>query len=148
MVSNCFGLLQQDLWPNFFYGLQFKNAKPSDQALAAIKKRLAGSWIMATGTAGLHYTFAPNGRYADVVATAYRSRISSTEVLTTTTGFSGNGSYSFDNHTIVMQRDDHARFEFLFRLEQVSKDSGQSWADELVMMEPGASGEVRYRRTQ
>ena len=148
MVSNCFGLLQRDLWPNFFYSLQFKNAKSSGREVAAIKQRLAGSWITATGSAGLHYTFQANGRYADTMATQYRTRNSNTEELQTTTGFFGNGSYSFDNHTLILQRDDHTRFVYLFRLEQVSKDSGNSWADELVMLEPGASGEVRYQRTQ
>ena len=148
MVSNCFGLLQADVWPGFFYSLQFKNAKPSGAETAAIKQRLAGDWTLATGTIGMHYTFEPNGRYADAMATHFQRPISNTQDLQTTTGFFGNGSYSFDNHTLTLQRDDHKRFVYSFRLEQVSRDSGNTWKDELVLMEPGSTGEFTLRRDQ
>jgi hypothetical protein len=146
MVSNCFGLLNADVWPGFFYSLQFKNAKPSGAETAAIKQRLAGDWTMATGTMGMYYTFEPNGRYADAMATQFRRPISNSQDQQTTTGFFGNGSYSFDNHTLTLQRDDHKRFVYSFRLEQVSRDSGNTWKDELVFMEPGSTGEFTLRR--
>jgi hypothetical protein len=146
MVSNCFGLLRGDLWPKFFSTLQFKNAPPSGPEHTAIQQRLAGRWITATGSAGLQYTFDANGRYADTVATQYRTPISSNEVLQTTTAFFGNGGYSFDGNMLLLKRDDNKRFAFLFRLEQVSKDSGRTWADELCLMETGSTGEVCYRK--
>jgi hypothetical protein len=146
MVSNCFGLLRGDLWPEFFYTLQFKNARPSGQEHAAIQQRLAGRWIMATGNVGLQYTFQANGRYADTAATQYRTSTSSNKVSETTTGFFGNGSYSIDGSTLVMKRDDNKRTAYFFRVEQVSRDSGRTWADELCLMEPGSTGEVCYRR--
>ena len=146
MVSQCFGLLRGDVWPRFFYSLQFKNARSPGQELAAIQQRLAGSWILATGSMGMAYTFQANGRYADTMATQYRTRVSGSEVLATTTGFFGDGAYSIDGNRMVMKRDDGKRFEYLFRVEQVSKDSGRTWADRLTLMEPGGTGEFSLRR--
>ena len=145
LLSSCFGELHGDAWPKFFYSLQFKNAASGPDP-AAIRQRLAGSWITATATAGLAYTFQANGRYADTLATAYRTRVSSSEVLQTTTGFFGDGAYSIDGNTLVLKRDDNKRFTFYFRLEQVSKDGGNTWADQLWLMEPGATGEFSLRR--
>lgn len=145
LLSSCFGELHGDAWPKFFYSLQFKNAASGPDP-AAIRQRLAGSWITAPATAGLAYTFQANGRYADTLATAYRTRVSSSEVLQTTTGFFGDGAYSIDGNTLVLKRDDNKRFTFYFRLEQVSKDGGNTWADQLWLMEPGATGEFSLRR--
>ena len=146
MVSNCFGLLHGDLWPAFFYTLQFKNASTSGHEHATLQQRLAGSWITATGTVGLAYTFQANGRYASTGATQYRSRVSDTTVLQTTTGFFGDGAYSFDGNMLVLKGDNNKRSSFFFRLEQVSKDGGRSWNDQLCLLTPAASGEVCYRR--
>ena len=80
------------------------------------------------------------------MATQYRTPISNNEVLQTTTGFFGNGAYSFDGNVLVLKCDDNKRLAFLFRLEKVSKDSGRTWADELCLMETGSTGEVCYRK--
>lgn len=144
--SSCFGEVHGDAWPKFFYSLQFKNAAPSGQNPAAIRQRLSGSWLTATGTVGLAYTFQADGRYADTMATQFRTRVSSSEVLQTTTGYFGDGAYSIDGNTLVLKRDDNKRFTFLFRLEQVSKDGGNTWADQLTLMDPKASGEFSLRR--
>lgn len=146
MVSNCFGLLRGDLWPKFFYSLQFKNAQPSGKELAAIKQRLTGTWIAATGSVGLRYEFKANGRYGGAGATQHRSRVSDTEVLQTTQAYFGDGSYSFDGNMIVLKGDDHKRTTYFFRLEQTSKNSGNTWGDELCLLDPGASGEVCYQK--
>jgi len=145
--SSCFGELHGDAWPKFFYGLQFKNVAPSGHEPAAIRQRLAGSWSMASGSVGLAYTFQANGRYASTGATQYRSRVSDTTVLQTTQGFAfGNGAYSIDGNMLVMKRDDNKRFTCFFRLEQVNKDGGRTWADTLCLLDPGSPGEVCYRR--
>ena len=144
--SKCFGELSGDAWPTFFYGLRFRNAQPSKDAQQAIRQRLAGEWITATATVGLHYTFLANGRYQGTGAVQNRSRISDTQVLETTQAYFGDGSYAFNGNTLVLTGDDHRRTTQLFRLELVSKDSGQSWSEELCLMDPGASGEVRYHK--
>lgn len=46
---------------------------------------------------------------------------------------------------IVLNGDDHRRTTYFFRLQQVSKDGGQTWGDELCLMNPGSAGEVCYR---
>lgn len=146
IVSNCFGELVRDVWPKFFYSLQFKNARPSGQEQAAIQQRLAGDWITATGSVGLRYTFLANGRYAGAGATQYRTRVSSTEVLQTTQAYFGDGAYSFDGNTIILAGDDQKRTTYFFRLQRVSKDSGRTWTDELCLLDPRNSGEVCYRK--
>lgn len=137
MVSNCFGELVRDVWPPFFYSLQFKNAAASTQNQAAIRQKLAGVWITATVSVGLRYEFTADGRYADAASAARRH---------TTQTFFGNGSYSFDGNTLVMTDDDKRRTTAQFRLEQESKDFGRSWTDTLCLLSPGVSGEVCYNR--
>jgi hypothetical protein len=144
--SKCFGELNGDAWPTFFYGLRFRNAQPAKDAQQAIRQRLAGEWIAATANVGLHYTFLANGRYQGVAAAQNRSSISDTQDLQTTRAYFGDGSYAFDGNTIVLTGDDHRRSAQSFRLEQVSKNSGQSWSEELCLMDPGATGEVCYRK--
>jgi hypothetical protein len=144
--SRCFGQLDGDAWPRFFSSLGFKNAQPSKQAELAIQQRLAGTWLAATGNVGLGYTFLGNGRYKSTGVTQYRTPASNEQTLETTQAFFGDGSYSFDGNTMILNRDDHQRSTTVFRLEQVSKDSGQTWREELCLSDPGSAGEVCYRK--
>jgi hypothetical protein len=141
LFSRCFGQMDGDAWPGFFSSLQFTASLPVKEAQAGIKQRLEGTWIMATGSMGLRYQFLSNGRYQGAVATQQRSR--DTE---TTRAFFGDGAYTFDGNTIVFAGDDHRRSTDFFRLEQVSKDSGQTWGEQLCLLDPGATGEVCYRK--
>jgi len=141
MVSQCFGELRANVWPAFFYGLQFKEAQASGKQRTAIQQRLAGTWTTATATVGLGYTFQANGRYATTGVTRYHYPNTNT-----TQAFFGDGAYSFEGSTIILTGDDHRRSTQFFRLQQVSNDSGQRWEDELCLMELGGSGEVCYRR--
>jgi hypothetical protein len=146
LVSNCFGELRCDIWPKFFSSLQFKNARPSGPQRETARQRLAGTRMSATASVGLRYEFHPNGRYDDAAATQYRSQVSSTEVLQTTTAFFGDGGYSLDGNKLVLKGDNHKQTTYFFRLEQVSRDSGRSWRDEMCLLEPGAAGKVCYRK--
>ena len=89
MVSQCFGLLSRDVWPPFFFTLNFKGAQPTQQDLDTIRQRLAGTWNTATASVGLRYTFLASGRYQDASATRHTA-----QDITTTTGFFGDGSWS------------------------------------------------------
>jgi hypothetical protein len=146
MVSQCFGLLRADVWPAFFYGLQFKEAQASTQSRAALQQRLAGTWTTATATVGLGYTFQANGRYATTGTTRYAYPALNGNTTQTTQAFFGDGAYSFDGNTIILTGDDHRRSTQFFRLQQVSTDSGQRWQDELCLMDQAGGGEVCYRR--
>jgi hypothetical protein len=141
LISQCFGELQGDQWPHFFASLQFKNAQPSKESQTAIRQRLAGTWIAATSTVGLGYVFQANGRYQETGSSKFR-----TFTQETTTTFSGDGSYSLDGNSLILNNDNHRHSVMSFRLESVSKDSGQSWDDQLCLADPGRNGEVCYRR--
>jgi len=67
LVSACFGLNLTDVWPKFFYSLQFRywNSPSSPQQQM---RRMTGVWITATATAADRWVFAPNGRYASAAA--------------------------------------------------------------------------------
>lgn len=146
LQSRCFGQLDGDAWPKFFSSLRFKNMQPSKQAELAIRQHLAGSWLTATGNLGLGYTFLANGRYKSTGVTQYRTPASNEQDLATTQAFFGDGSYSFEGNRLVLTRNDQQSSMQIFRLEQVSKDSGRTWRDELCLQDPGSSGEVCYRR--
>lgn len=144
--SKCFGQLDGDAWPKFYSSLGFKNAQPSKRAELAIQQNLAGTWLTATANVGLGYTFLANGRYQSTGVTKYRTPASNEQILEATQAFFGDGSYTFDGNTMIFERNDHQRSMELFRLEQVSKDSGQTWREELCLSDPGSVGEVCYRK--
>ena len=144
-VSFCFGELVHDEWPRFFSGLHFKNWKPTGQQPLASK--LTGDWITATASVGLYYSFAPNGRYSDVGGVTYRSRVSPNEVVVTTQGFFGDGSYAIRGNTITFTKDTKRNSPVInwFRLEEVSADVGQTWKEQLCIFD-ASIGDVCYRR--
>ena len=146
LVSKCFGELASDAWPKFFYSLQFRNSQSPALDEGEMRKRLAGEWIMATGSMGLHYTFLPNGRYSRAAATQSRQRVSSNEVLATTQGWFGDGSYAINGNQLVLTGDDHRRSVFYFRVQQESRDSGKTWKGGLCLLDSSASGEVCYHK--
>jgi hypothetical protein len=146
LVSMCFGELVRDEWPRFFHSLHFKNWKPIGQERKNVA-RLAGTWTTATATVADRYSFAPNGRYGTAAAATYRTRISPNEVLATTQAFFGNGSYVIKGNTIVFTADDKKNSPVTrwFRLEEVSKDVGQTWSERLCIFDV-VIGEVCYQR--
>lgn len=146
LVSMCFGELVRDEWPRFFHSLHFKSWKPIGQEQRTLA-RLVGTWTTATATVADRYSFAPNGRYGTAAAATYRTRISPNEVLATTQAFFGNGSYAIRGNTIVFTADDRKGSPVTrwFRLEDVSKDVGQTWKERLCIFDP-AIGDVCYER--
>jgi len=151
LVSTCMGELAYNAWPRFFYSLSFKNWTSSDTT-AAMRKRLAGVWISATGTAADQIIIAGNGRYANTAARQQYSRISSTEVLETTTAAFGNGTYTLKGNAITLIQDDRKNQPEtgFIRMEEESKDEGRTWAPILYLLRVSAVNgqdyEVRYNR--
>jgi hypothetical protein len=47
---------------------------------------------------------------------------------------------------MILNREDDQRSTKFFRLEQVSKDSGRTWGEELCLSDPGSAGDVCYRK--
>lgn len=151
LVSACFGELAYNAWPRFFYSLNFRNWTPTDQT-AAMRKRIAGVWTIATASVADQFVFAGNGRYASAAVARQSSRISSSEALETTQAFFGNGAYTLRGNAITLTPDDrnsHAEAGFI-RVEEESKDEGASWADALYLLRvsavDGKDYEVRYQK--
>jgi len=151
LVSFCFGSMVNDVWPRFFYSLQFRswNPPPGSGPLAA---KLPGVWMAVSATAGDRYAFAANGRYAGAAAAQRYVRISSTELLRVTDAYFGDGAYSLKGHQIVLTPDGKTRAPQagLLRLEQESRDGGRSWVDKLYLLRKsttdGREYEVAYTR--
>ncbi len=150
LVSSCFGLNLRDVWPPFFYSLKFKNWN-SPLAAGQMMKKMAGTWMMATATAGDRWVFAPNGRYASAAA-AQRYAFTSTEALTITDAYFGDGSYSLDGYHIFLTGDNDKSNpkKGWYRLEQESFDNGNTWTDNLYLLRTsnvdGKDFEVCYHR--
>lgn len=151
LVSNCFGELGANVWPRFFYSLGFRSWPPTDQ-VAAMRKKLAGVWTTATATAADQYVFAGNGRYATAAAAQQYYRFSSTELLTTTQAYFGNGAYTLRGNAITLTQDDRKNQpeSGFFRVEDESKDEGRSWSEVLYLLRvsniDGKDYEVRYSK--
>ncbi|HTO45730.1 MAG TPA: hypothetical protein VML56_16775 [Burkholderiales bacterium] len=151
LVSTCFGELAYNAWPRFFYSLSFKNWTPTDQT-AAMRRRIAGVWTMATASVADQFVLAGNGRYASAATARQYSRISSSEALETTQAFFGNGAYTLRGNAITLTPDDrNSRAETgLIRVEEESKDEGASWVEALYLLRvsvvDGKDYEVRYQK--
>jgi hypothetical protein len=153
LVSTCMGELAHNFWPRFFYSLNFKNWSAPDQT-AMMRKRLAGVWTSATGTAADQITIAGNGRFANAAARQQYDLISSNEALVTTTAAFGNGSYKLNGNAITLIQDDRQNQpdRGFIRMEEESKDEGRTWAPILYLLRvsavDGQDYEVRYQRTR
>jgi hypothetical protein len=152
LVSACFGELQANLWPRFFYGLSFRNWTPSGDQAAALRRRMAGVWMGGGATAASRFVFSANGRYGGSAASQQYSAVNSREVLTTTTAFFGDGAYSVRGNSITLTPNGRAPEKGFIRVEQESKDGGRSWADLLYLLRTssvnGQEYEMKYQRTQ
>ena len=144
LVSSCFGLQLTDVWPKFFYSLQFKNFQPGSQD-AQIARRLAGVWMAVTASAGDRFVFAPNGRFAGAAAAQRYLRLSTTELLRVTDVYFGDGSYSLVGNGIVLTYDSNknAPEKGLFRLEEESKD-GRTWTQKLYLLRRSTVDNTEY----
>ena len=151
LVSTCMGELAHNAWPRFFYSLSFKGWTSPDQS-DAMRKRVAGVWTSATGTAADQITIAGNGRYANAAARQQYFQISSTEALETTTAAFGNGAYTLRGNAITMVQDDRQNQPETgyIRMEEESKDEGRTWTPILYLLRvsavDGQDYEVRYNR--
>ena len=148
LVSACFGLNLTDVWPKFFYSLQFRN-RGQGMTGGEMMKRIAGIWMSATATAGDRIVFAPNGRYANAAASQKYS-MTSTSVMTITDAYFGNGAYSLKGYNIrlIEDNDQSNPRNGWYRLEEESMDNGNTWKSRLYITRissvDGAEYEVGY----
>lgn len=152
LISACMGELRSaTVWPKFLYSLGFKSWIPADQT-AALRRKLAGTWTAATATAADQFTFAGNGRYASAAAAQQYRLLSSSELLTTTQAYFGNGSYTLKGSALTLLQDDKKSQpeNAFFRIEEESKDDGRSWVESLYLLRTSAIDgqpyELRYTK--
>jgi hypothetical protein len=145
LVSACFGETLRNVWPEFFYNLNFKSwTSASDPSLLA--KPLVGVWTTATATVADQWVFTPNGRYGGASAVQNYSALSSGAVLETTRAFFGDGAYTLNGNVMHLTPDNHAKDPqvALFRVEE------ENGAPILYIMRKssvdGSLYEVRYRK--
>jgi hypothetical protein len=140
LVSSCFGLMGNDVWPKFFYSLQFKNWNAA-QPESAFLKKVPGVWISATATAADRWEFTPNGRFASAAA-ARRNDAT----------YFGDGAYSIQGYRITLVHDDNkdSPERGLIRCEQESLDGGHTWTEKLHLLRTsaidGSEYEVTYKK--
>jgi hypothetical protein len=132
LVSNCFGELVNDVWPDFFYSLQFKSWK--SQGLD-FRRKIAGVWIAATATAATRFSFAPNGRFDNAAGAQQYHVLSNSEVATSTQAYFGDGSYTLKGYEITLTEDSKKSQpeKGMIRLEEESHDEGRTWAEKLYL---------------
>lgn len=151
LVSSCLGELVGDVWPRFFYSLRFRDWPSVDQA-PAMMNRLAGSWSVASATVADQIQFASNGRYDKAAASQNYNLLSTGQVLTTTQGFFGSGTYTLQENAITLQPDPGKGppESGWYRLEEESKDGGRTWTPVFYLLRvstvDGKDYEVRYLR--
>jgi hypothetical protein len=149
LVSSCFGELLTNVWPRFFYSLRFKDWPVTDQSVS-IANKLAGTWTLATATAGSQYTFAANGRYDSAAAAQQYNLLNNGQGLTTTQAYFGNGSYALKENAITLTPDSGPPKPGFFRIEEESKDNGRSWTQLFYLLSTstvdGTEYEVRYKK--
>jgi len=137
LLSSCLGEMNGDAWPAFLSSLHFDNVKLDAPPENAIKEWMAGTWMSATGSVGVAYTFTSNGRYDD---------LGSYSGPATTSSYFGKGSYAFDGNRIVLTPDGGSPTVNLFRFGQNSTNVGKTWQDQICLMEPKATGEICYQK--
>lgn len=153
LVSSCFGLNLTDVWPKFFYSLHFKGWN-STPGLHDMMKRVAGSWIAVTATAGDKWVFAANGRFASASAAQRYYSISSNEAISVTDAYFGDGAWALNGNAVMLTKDnDKANPQKgWIRPEQESYDNGKTWTERLFLLRTstvdGKEYEVAYHRDQ
>lgn len=145
LVSACFGEMLHNVWPEFFYNLNFKSwTAAADPALLA--KPLVGVWTTATATVADQWVFTANGRYGGASAVQNYSGLSNGTVLETTRAFFGDGAFTLNGNLMHLTPDDHARSPQV-ALIRVEEENG---APILYMMRKssvdGSIYEVRYKK--
>jgi len=128
------------------------NNIPSQKPITEnVNKRIVGSWRAMGGSALTQYIFAANGRYQFIGAYTSTSRISWNTIEMKTSGFTGDGSYSFSGNKITIKEDKNKSHPEItqYRFESVNH-GGTGWRDRLYMMgksvDDGKPYEVCYEK--
>jgi len=142
----CFCKHQYEYWPRFFNSFAIKNISASANNNAEIANRLVGTWQSMGGSALNKYIFASNGQYQFIGAYSTTSYITPSMIELKTSGFKGDGTYSFNGNQLTTVKDGKAT-TIQFRLEKVNHGN-TGWTDRLYILDSyeGKPYEVCYER--
>lgn len=144
----CFCKHQYEYWPRFFNSIAIKNVPASQNSNEEIANRLVGAWQSIGGNALNKYIFAGNGQYQFIGAYSTTRYVTPSMVELKTSGFKGDGTYSFTGNQLTIVKDGKAT-TILFRLEKVNHGN-TGWTDRLYILDnyDGKPYEVCYERQQ
>jgi len=145
LVSACFGESLHDVWPEFFYNLNFKTwtARPDPAILA---KSIIGTWTTATASVADQWVFTDSGRYGGASAAATYNGLANGTVLQTTRAYFGDGTYTLNGNLMHLTPDSKSKppSNALVRVEE---ENGKPI---LYVMRrstvDGSNYEVRYKK--
>ena len=142
----CFCKNQYEYWPRFFNSFTVKNIAASANNNAEIAQRLVGSWQSMGGNALNKYIFADNGHYQFIGAYSTTSYVTPSMIELKTSGFKGDGTYSFNGNQLTTIKDGKVA-TMQFRLEKVNHGN-TGWTDRLYILDSyeGKPYEVCYER--
>jgi hypothetical protein len=145
LVSACFGEQLRNVWPEFFYNLNFRSWTATPDP-AILGKSLVGTWTTATATVADQWAFTANGRYGGASAAQQYSGLANGEVLTTTQAYFGDGAYTLNGNLMHLAPDSKSKppSNALVRVEE------ENGAPILYVMRKssvdGSIYEVRYKK--
>jgi hypothetical protein len=146
----CFCRNQYDYWDQFFNSFTV-NGITAKKSSDEVSKRIVGTWQSMGGSALTKYIFAANGRYQFIGAYTSTSRISSDMIEMRTSGFTGDGSYSFSGNKLTITKAHDNPDVSQYRLEKVNH-GGTGWKDRLYLLSKsvvdGALYEVCYEKQE
>jgi hypothetical protein len=146
----CFCRNQYDYWDQFFNSFTV-NGITAKKSGDEVSKRIVGTWQSMGGSALTKYIFAANGRYQFIGAYTSTSRISSDMIEMRTSGFTGDGSYSFSGNKLTITKAHDNPDVSQYRLEKVNH-GGTGWKDRLYLLSKsvvdGALYEVCYEKQE
>jgi hypothetical protein len=128
----CFCKHQYEYWGKFFNSLTIKNATVPVINTQDIHRRVIGSWQSIGGSALVKYIFAANSHYQFIGAYSTTTRIDRYTIEMKTSGFKGDGKYSFKDNQIIFNKDGSKPEASYFRFEQLNKGA-TGWTDRLYI---------------
>ena len=145
LVSACFGEQLRNVWPEFFYSLNFKSwtATPDPGIL---EKSLVGTWTTATASVADQWVFTDSGRYGGASAVQNYNGLANGTVLETTHAYFGDGAYALNGNLMHLTPDNKGQSPSN-ALVRVEEENGAPML--YVMRKSSVDGsiyEVRYKR--
>jgi hypothetical protein len=126
-------------WQRLFYSLRFPSFKGGDTE--ALGRQLIGKWRISDGNIFVGETYAANGRYGGSATIQTYKDISPTEILKTTTTYSGDGLFASKGDWLWRRSDKGVNETVYFRIVREPNSAvSTGWLPNLYQLELNVSG--------